>query len=112
MKVAVPIENGMLNVHFGHCRKVAILSVDEDRKEIVGREDFAPPPHEPGILPKWLSEKGVDVVITGGMGNKAVSFFDQFSIKVVVGAPVEKPEKLVLDYINGKLEATENYCDH
>lgn len=112
MKIAVPVANGLLNAHFGHCDTFAIITADKTSKKITNREDIPAPPHEPGLLPKWLAEKGVETIITGGMGNKARSLFVEMGIEVVVGAPIETPEKLVESYLEGSLKTGENVCDH
>ena len=52
------------------------------------------------------------VVIAGGMGQRAQQLFVENSIKVVVGAPAETPEKLVADYLAGTLQSGTNPCDH
>ena len=112
MKVAVPTAGEKLCMHFGHCEKFVIVDIDEEKKEITGKEEAVPPPHEPGVLPKWLHEKGADVIIAGGMGMRAQQFFEQYGIKVVVGAPSEHPQRVVLDWINGSLTTGGNICDH
>ncbi|MGI6393398.1 MAG: NifB/NifX family molybdenum-iron cluster-binding protein [bacterium] len=112
MKIAIPLVDGVLCMHFGHCSKFAIIDVDETKKEIIGREDVTPPPHEPGLLPRWLHERNVNLIIAGGMGQRAQTLFLQNSISVVVGAPAESPEKLVNDYMNGLLVSGRNVCDH
>ncbi|MGE4489933.1 MAG: NifB/NifX family molybdenum-iron cluster-binding protein [Kiritimatiellales bacterium] len=112
MKIAIPVANGTLSMHFGHCETFAILTADEKTKEITVREDVTPPPHEPGVLPRWLGELKVNVIIAGGMGQRAQQLFAEQNIQVVVGAPAEKPEKLVVDFLTGSLEAGENVCDH
>lgn len=56
MIIAVPMVQGQLSMHFGHCQYFRLFEVDEN-KNIVKFEDQTPPPHEPGIYPKWLSEK-------------------------------------------------------
>ena len=71
LKIAVPTADGKLCMHFGHCEKFVIADVDES-KHIVGKEEAVPPAHEPGILPKWLHEKGVNVIIAGGMGMRTM----------------------------------------
>ena len=112
MKIAVPVSNGLLNMHFGHCESFAVLDVDMENKQILSREEVAAPPHEPGLLPRWLGEKGVNLVITGGMGQKAKQLFAVQGINVIVGAPVESPETLVQHYIGGVLQSGVNVCDH
>lgn len=110
MKIAIPMANGKLTAHFGHCQEFAILDVHD--KEITNKEVVEPPPHEPGVLPKWLAEKGATVVIAGGMGARAIGLFEERGIEVIVGAPAEAPEKLVNDYLNESLVTGGNVCDH
>lgn len=112
MKIAVPTANGILCMHFGHCEKFVIVDVDDASKAITHKEDAVPPPHEPGVLPKWLHEKGANVIIAGGMGSRAQQFFAQYGIKVVVGAPAEHPQTVILDYLKGTLISGSNVCDH
>jgi len=86
--------------------------VDEDSKEIVSQDRHQPPAHEPGALPRWLGEQGANVIIAGGMGQRAQQLFAQSGIEVVVGAPPEAPEELAAAYLNGTLQTGENICDH
>ena len=60
----------------------------------------------------WLAEKDVNLIIAGGMGQRARDLFDAKSIGVVVGAPSDKAENLVTAYLGGNLESGENACDH
>ena len=112
MKYAVPVSSGMVSPHFGHCEHFALFEVEEQRKEITQKELIPSPEHQPGLLPRWLAEKGVSVVIAGGMGPRALELFQQHSIKVVIGALEGDPEKAVLGYINGALATGDNVCDH
>jgi len=112
MKIAIPLAEGKLTAHFGHCASFAIIEVEDKTKKILKREDIAAPPHEPGLLPPWLAERGVNMIIAGGMGQRAQQLFAQQSIQVVVGAATETPEKLITDYFAGSLQVGENLCDH
>ncbi|MBW2590661.1 MAG: ATPase, partial [Deltaproteobacteria bacterium] len=75
MKFAIPLAEGKLTAHFGHCQEFALVEVQEN--EVKNKEILVPPPHEPGVLPKWLHEKGANVIIAGGMGAMAVNLFNQ-----------------------------------
>ena len=110
MKFAIPLAQGVLCAHFGHSEQFAI--VDTQDGEIKGKELLTPPPHEPGVLPRWLQELGVKVVIAGGMGRRAQDLFNQNGIEVVVGAPSDEPESLIQNYLIGALATGENLCDH
>lgn len=112
MKIAIPMTNGNLSSHFGHCEQFALIEVDPDSKTIRDRQILTPPNHEPGAYPRWLDELGANVIITGGMGPRAQSLFTQNNIKVVVGAPNEEPERIVEAYLDGSLSTGTNECDH
>jgi len=112
MKNAIPLANGKLSPHFGHCEKFALVDIDPKEKKIIDRMDIDAPPHEPGLLPGWLAEQGANVIIAGGMGGRAMSLFAERGIDVVVGAPVETPERLVGGFLTGTLRVGGNLCDH
>ena len=112
MKIAIPVAEGRLSAHFGHCEEFAIFEVDEGGKEVLKKTMHQPPTHEPGVLPRWLHELGADVIIAGGMGQRAQQLFAQNGITVVVGAPAETPEQLASAYLSETLQAGENICDH
>lgn len=112
MKIAIPTANNLLCMHFGHCEKFAIIDVDVENKSIINKEEVIPPPHEPGLLPKWLHEKGVNAIIAGGMGMRAQQFFQEYGIQVVVGAPPMDPQIVVLSWLKGDLVTGGNVCDH
>jgi len=112
MRIAIPLADGRLCLHFGHCEEFALVDADEQTGEVVSTTRAVPPPHEPGAIPRWLNQQGVNLVITGGMGRRALQFFDQFGIQVIVGAPADTPERLVAAYLNGSLVGGKNVCDH
>ena len=110
MRFAIPLAEGKLTQHFGHCASFALIDVKGT--EIEKREDVVPPPHEPGLLPRWLGERSVNVIIAGGMGGRAQELFAASGIKVVAGATREIPEALVKAYLAGTLVTGANACDH
>jgi predicted Fe-Mo cluster-binding NifX family protein len=110
--VAIPVADGRLCMHFGHCEQFALLQVDTAGKEILNTSKVAPPPHEPGLLPRWLHEQGVDLVIAGGMGRRAQDIFAEKGIEVIVGGPADPPEEVVRSYLDGTLQPGKNACDH
>ncbi len=112
MKIAIPVADGKLCAHFGHCQHFALISVDPENNDIVSNETLTPPVHEPGVLPRWLSEQGATTIISGGMGQMAQNFFRGYGIEVVVGAFPDYPENVAKAYIDGNLEAGNNVCDH
>jgi len=112
MRIAIPLVGGRLTEHFGHCQELVIVDVDPDEKRVLSATQHVPPPHEPGILPRWLGDQGVDMVIAGGMGGKAQAIFAGFGVRVVVGAPAQTPQALVESCLDGTLGLGPNACDH
>jgi ATP-binding protein involved in chromosome partitioning len=110
LKIAIPMAEGALCNHFGHCEQFALI--DLQGKNIIQKVMITPPPHEPGLLPRWLGEKGVDLIIAGGMGQRAVSLFNERGIKVLTGAPQLNVEELIAHYVNQTLITGDNVCDH
>jgi len=111
MKFAVPTNQGKLCAHFGHCEAFALIDTDGDGK-VVNETYITPPPHEPGLLPPWLSQQGVNCIIAGGMGSRAKELFAAQGVNVVTGAQGEEPRAIVEDYLKGVLQTGVNTCDH
>jgi predicted Fe-Mo cluster-binding NifX family protein len=112
MRVAIPIADGKLANHFGHCESFALLDIELQQRQLSDRQDVAAPPHEPGLLPRWLADQGVEMIIAGGMGQRAQDLFIKSGITVYVGAPVATPEVLVQNFMFGSLALGNNCCDH
>ncbi|AQQ70314.1 Cell division inhibitor MinD [Limihaloglobus sulfuriphilus] len=112
MRIAIPLADGKLTLHFGHCRQFAVMDVDPENKSITAREDMVPPEHEPGVLPKWLHGMGVTHIIAAGMGQRAQQLFNQNGIEVIVGAEADTPENLVKAFLSESLVTGQNICDH
>ncbi len=102
MKIAIPVENGMLCSHFGHAPQFAIVEIEGS--DIKASSIETPPPHEPGVLPRWLKEMGVDHVICGGIGARAVELLNQAGIEVSAGVGSDDPAKVVEAFIRGELQ--------
>lgn len=111
MKFAVPTYQGKLCAHFGHCEAFALVDTDANGK-VINETYVTPPPHEPGLLPPWLSGQGVNCIIAGGMGSRAQQLFVQQGVQVVTGAVGEYPKEIVEQYLKGCLETGANTCDH
>jgi len=104
--------DGLLAQHFGHCEKFILIDVNTAEKTIVETEVVNAPPHQPGMLPGWLAARGAEIIIAGGMGQRAQSLFAQQGIRVIVGAGCEKPEEIIDAFLTGSLKTGENLCDH
>lgn len=110
MKIAIPLTNGELSSHFGHCEKFAVYHIEAGK--ISQEEIIDPPAHEPGSHPKFLHELGVSVVIAGGMGIKAQELMHENGIEVIIGVCPLPLTQIIEMYIQNKLEGGDNRCDH
>ncbi|QSH41631.1 NifB/NifX family molybdenum-iron cluster-binding protein [Lentisphaerota bacterium ZTH] len=111
MKLALPVANGLLCMHFGHCQEFNFFEIDE-QGVITGSETKTPPPHEPGVLPSWLNENEVTTVIAGGMGMRAQELLKEAGVKVITGAPAISPKEIVNAFLANNLKTGDNACDH
>ena len=108
--LVVPVSEGKLSAHFGHCEQFAFIETQNGK--IIETEMRNPPGHEPGVLPRWLYEQGADIVIVGGMGEMAQQLLREKGIEVIIGAPMDSPEFLANQYLSNNLVAGANVCDH
>ncbi|RLD61415.1 MAG: ATPase [Bacteroidetes bacterium] len=110
MKFAIPTTEGRLCEHFGQCEKFAII---ETKGSTVISESFvSPPEHHERVYPGFLAQLKVDVIISGGIGQKAIDAFNEKNIKVFAGVNSDSPVKLVVNYLNNQLAGGMNLCDH
>ncbi len=109
-KIAIPVVNGLLSSHFGHCHFFFIAEVVDG--EVKQTQEVIPPPHEPGVIPRWLSDLGVNVVLVGGIGQKAINLFKQFGVDLIVGVPEKTPFRLVKEFLSDELVGGSNQCSH
>lgn len=112
MKIAIPHVNGRLHGHFGGCREFALVEGDPQTKAALRTEIVRAPAHQPGLFPRWLREQGVEVVIAGGIGRRALALFAQQGIVVRAGTPETSVIELVTADLNGQLTATPDGCEH
>lgn len=109
-RIAIPMENGVLCAHFGHCQYFSIVTIENNQiTEII---EQTPPVHEPGVYPRWVASFGVTDVIAGGMGQKAINLFNSQNINAFVGAPIKEARELIEDFLADNLILNANYCNH
>lgn len=111
MRLAIPLENGRLCQHFGHCQQFAMIDVDPAAKTIGSTTFVTPPPHAPGQLPVWIHQQGANLVIAGGMGDRAVQLLNAAGVQVVLGATSDDPAALAKAWLAGQLVDSGSVCD-
>ena len=108
MKIAITAEsnNGlesMVAQHFGH--SPYFMLVDVENGEVTATQGVANPfvnGHAPGQIPDFIKEQKADVMLSGGMGGRAIQFFEQAGIKAATGAAGTVRQALE-NYMGGNL---------
>lgn len=83
MRVAISTDKGYVSQHFGRCATYTFVDIENGKALKI--EETTNPGHSPGLIPKFLHERGTDVIICGGMGARAAGFFQELGIKMVTG---------------------------
>ena len=109
MRIAISADdsNGLDSVvspHFGRCPYFVLVDVEE--REVKAVKAITNPyysHHQPGQVPGFIHEQQADVMLTGGMGGRAIAFFQQFGIQAVTGAAGTVRHALE-QYLGGSLQ--------
>jgi predicted Fe-Mo cluster-binding NifX family protein len=109
MKVAVSTDSGFVSAHFGRCPAYTVFEIEEGR--VVEREEIPNPGHQPGFLPVYLSQMGVNAIISGGMGPRAQGLFAGRNIQTIIGAQ-GRVDEVIERYLRNELETGKDLCDH
>jgi len=109
MKIAISTDQGYVSAHFGRCQSYTIIETKEG--QILSRQEIPNPGHQPGFLPEYLSEKGVNCIIAGGMGPRAQDLFAQKKIETIIGIQGDVDE-IIEQFTKQELESGDDLCNH
>jgi predicted Fe-Mo cluster-binding NifX family protein len=109
MKIAVTAEsnNGLESLvaqHFGHAP--FFMLADVENGEVTAVQGIANPfaeAHQPGQIPAFIHEQKANVILSGGMGGRAIQNFEELGIKAATGANGTVRQALE-NYFGGKLK--------
>ncbi|MBD3253837.1 MAG: dinitrogenase iron-molybdenum cofactor [Candidatus Lokiarchaeota archaeon] len=108
-KIAISTNAGQVYAHFGRAPEFTFVTIDEENKKLISKEVFPNPGHSVGSIPQFVNSKGADYMIAGGMGHRAVNFFNQFGIEVIVGV-TGSVQSVIQKILDGTLEGGESLC--
>jgi len=110
MKIALPSRGNNVDGHFGHCEYFTIFTIDENRS-IVSEEQLQPSAEcgcKSNLVPV-LSEKGVEILLAGNMGDGAVNKLNNSGIKVIRGCSGNVKD-VAQSWLNGNLDDSGVTC--
>jgi predicted Fe-Mo cluster-binding NifX family protein len=112
MRIAISADNkggldSVVSPHFGRCPYFVLVDVEDQEVRAVCEVDN---PyygnHQPGQVPALISSLGANVMLTGGMGGRAIMFYEQYDIEGVTGA-YGTVRQSVERYLGGQLRGAE-----
>jgi predicted Fe-Mo cluster-binding NifX family protein len=92
MRIAVSADNkngvdSVVGPHFGRCPYFIVVDLaGQDVQQVTEVDNPYFGGHQPGQIPAFINSLGVNVMLTGGMGGRAIMFFNEFGIEGVTGA--------------------------
>jgi predicted Fe-Mo cluster-binding NifX family protein len=108
MRIAISAETSQglqskVAQHFGRCPYFALVDVTgEEVQSIEIIENPFLSGHEVGQVPTFIHQQEAKVMLSGGMGGRAIQIFKQFGIDTATGASGTVQETLA-SYFAGKL---------
>ncbi|MEN8174031.1 MAG: NifB/NifX family molybdenum-iron cluster-binding protein [Chloroflexota bacterium] len=92
MRIAISAQtsNGLESTvaqHFGRCPYFAIVDVEDKEIQtvtLIENPFFAG--HQVGQVPAFINDQKANVMLSGGMGGRAIQFFREFGIDAATGA--------------------------
>jgi len=118
MKIALATDDNMgldavVSHHFGRCPYYIVVDVDD--KEIKDVKAVKNPFYEShgqtGEVPNFIHSLGADVIIAGGMGPKAIGFFQQLGIQAFTGTSGIVGD-VIKNYMSGQIDGAVPCSDH
>lgn len=112
MRLAISVEdnNGLdstISHHFGRCPYFVLVDVDgEEMGEVQVIDNPYYAQHQPGMVPGYIRSHDADVMISGGMGRRAITFFQEYDIQTATGATGTVKSALE-SYLSGNLSVSE-----
>ena len=107
MRVAISTDGDFVSAHFGRCPSFTLVDIENGKA--VKTEVIDNPGHQPGFIPQFLHNKGAECIICGGMGMRAIGFFQELGIQTIVGVSGTIDE-VIKKIEKGTLEGGESLC--
>jgi predicted Fe-Mo cluster-binding NifX family protein len=108
MRIAISAEDdrgleSAISFHFGRCPYFVLVDVEDGAvTEVMAVQNPYYAEHHPGMVPPFIQSHDADVMVSGGMGRRAIELFASYGIQAATGA--SGTVQTALDaYLGGKL---------
>lgn len=109
MRIAVPVTDGRIPNHLGHCATFLLVDVVDGR--VTSEREVANPGHGPGgPPPTFIARQGADHVLAWGAPPHAQAVLADAGIRLVLGATGD-PRRAVRDFLAGSLRLSTEGLD-
>jgi predicted Fe-Mo cluster-binding NifX family protein len=107
VRVAISTDGEFVSEHFGRCPSFTVVDIEDG----IVRSTMAleNPGHQPGVIPQFLHQKGVNCIVAGGMGMRARGFFDEVGMQAILGI-TGRIDDVIRKLQNGILQGGESLC--
>jgi predicted Fe-Mo cluster-binding NifX family protein len=107
VRVAISTDGEFVSEHFGRCPSFTVVDIEEG----IVRSTMAleNPGHQPGVIPQFLHQKGVNCIVAAGMGMRARGFFDEVGMQAILGI-TGRIDDVIRKLQNGILQGGESLC--
>jgi predicted Fe-Mo cluster-binding NifX family protein len=112
MRIAISADDkndldSKVSQHFGRCPYYVLVDMEDDQVQAVQVvENPHYQHHQPGMVPGFIRGHNVNVMLCGGMGRRAIGFFQQYGIETATGATGTARNALE-SYLGGELRGAE-----
>ncbi|MFZ5905819.1 MAG: NifB/NifX family molybdenum-iron cluster-binding protein [Nitrospirota bacterium] len=107
MKVAISTDNGFVSEHFGRCPFFTVVDIENGKA--TDHLMLENPGHQPGVIPQFLHQKGIECIVAGGMGMRAQGFFAEAGIQTILGVS-GRVDEVIRKLLHGILEGGASLC--
>jgi predicted Fe-Mo cluster-binding NifX family protein len=108
MIIAISVDGDQISMHFGRCEKYVLFDIKNGK--IIDRKEIKTPSHKPFFIPKFLAERGVEILITGGIGPRAINLFKELNVKVISGVE-GRTDDVIKRYLEGEIDENLEPCE-
>lgn len=111
MKIAMPKNEDIINQHYGKSKSFEIITIEDNKVTETKELSAQTLQHNHGGLAGLLKEEGVNLIITGGIGQGALDSLKAEKFEVIRGVS-GKIDDIIASYLNGELKDKNVVCNH